>query len=561
MAQVISPLNSDIIISSERIEGEANFRKSLKTDIVVQGEDFNYIYGFEQRTVNRCVDIYLKVRGINCPFELKSLIKLNASRYSPNRCEATLKTTTIDSFQCFQTLLKKEFNIFNVPQRTTVQTSEGELEFVTSNQTVGFIATNTLYSQIALNANPSLTPVETVAGYTAIYNRQFNFNTAVPSMDVTTTWARETVTLPTGVQPIGSGWSLFAFAGLNAIWKRPVRRTYDASQSSSTATEVIVYYQVNGFQDGKLIPTEYSNGVKLKDILESMVSTCGMTVVSDFFNINRDFTFFINTAYDYAFDFLKDILVFQKSDITLPNASNDATRGVITLEKLLQLLSDLYNTKFTVINNVLRIEHVSYYQQTNGLDLTVAPYAQYIAGLGSYSYLENSIPTQENWLFQEQSDFVGTFDGYTIVYNDTCSNGDPKTYVLDLLNNNVSFITNFPNKVSERGFTFVSYVTNNGKDVIMSQNETNDVNGLFLIHENLWRYERPQQDFTMNQNAQTAISVIPIKRGDTVQIPLCCFDFNSFTGLQKVKTQLGWGTVESFEYSLKEDLLTIQLNY
>jgi hypothetical protein len=65
----------------------------------------------------------------------------------------------------------------------------------------------------------------------------------------------------------------------------------------------------------------------------------------------------------------------------------------------------------------------------------------------------------------------------------------------------------------------------------------------------------------MNQNTQTAISVIPIKRGDTVQIPLCCFDFNSFTGLQKVKTQLGWGTVESFEYSLKEDLLTIQLNY
>jgi hypothetical protein len=292
-----------------------------------------------------------------------------------------------------------------------------------------------------------------------------------------------------------------------------------------------------------------------------MVNSCGMTVVSDFLNINRDFTFIPNTAYDYSFDFLKDILVFQKSDITLPNATNDATRGVITLEKLLQLLRDLYNTKFTVVGNVLRIEHISFYTQSNGLDLTVPPYKLYTDSLDSYSYLDNAIPSSENWLFQEQSDYVGTFDGYPIVYDLTCATGDKKDYVLDLLNNNVSFITNFPNKVSERGFSFVSYTTNNAKNVIMSQNEVNDVNGLFLLHENLWRYGRLQQDFTMNQNAQTAETIVSIKRGETIRIPLCCSDFNSFTGLQKVKTQLGWGTVDSFEYSLKEDLLTIQLNY
>jgi hypothetical protein len=561
----LSPLNDDIIIGVDRLDNEQTFRKSLKTDIRLDGSGFDYLNNIET-SANRCVDIYLKVKGINCTFELKNLIKLNACLFNPDRCEAVIRAGEQDNFQCFKSLYSKEKNILSVGTKYTAGSLQGQIEYLSGTLIANFVATNLFYNQEPVSGVAIITTFATYQTWTAIYNRQYNFNPATPSMTVFTIWAREKLTDYPNANgtPIGNGWVNLGAGSLPSTtnWARPIQRTYDAANSFSNDTEISTSYQINGVKQDATTSFEYSNGVKLKDAIDNFLSGCSTTVVSDFYGINPDNTHPSNIAYDYALAYLQDILIYQKSDVRLPDANQDATKGIWTLEKLMKHLGMLHNVGFSYENNTLRIEHVSYFENQNNLDLTASViYKEYIAGTRQYEYLPNAVPQFEYFKFMEQTDFTEDFDGFPIEYGSNCATLNEKSYVLENVTNNIGYISAFPNKISDYGFCIVATKDIGGSRYIIGLSKPNDVNGFKLLHPNLFRHQRYQTDFKINNSDTTALSTTPIKKGVSIEIPMCCADFDAFKGNKRVKTYLGWGTITDMSYSLKRDMLRLDLNY
>ena len=305
--------------------------------------------------------------------------------------------------------------------------------------------------------------------------------------------------------------------------------------------------------DSSRLVFEFRNGRRLDAVLDWLLDQtgCGLAIKSDFFGINGDATAPDNAAYDAALEYCQDLLIFQKSDIKRHDASDTSSSPSwgMKLKDLLEDLKTMFNLDWRVTDDgaTLRIEHVSYFFSTAGADYTNEKYERIL------EYDRDKIPkyTRFQWRDKQCSPY---FAGHPIeIY---CGEGELERK-LSMLSTDIPFIVDIDNaeSIGDDGFVLAASYESAGKNYNLDNNR-----GLSWtqLHENFHRWEMPGAG-KINNADTTPLSVKKTRKQPAFSVRHCCDD--TFDPANYITTSLGNGDVESAEWNLARDILTVELKY
>jgi hypothetical protein len=542
------------------------YRRVLNTELLFVGAAYQEIIA--ERDLGTCdIPIQIKYNGVT---KYTANIKLNTPQTTINslQCTITAKLDPSDAYTCFLKEYDQEINILSGTTKHSVKPFLGEIQIkVVAEPAPSTPATWPLSSP--RTAQSSF--YTTAQGWTIIRN-EINGVTLVSSTpqlyraetNIITTYAREFVA--GGSIPPGDGW-----VSVSGGFARRISRVYSPARSfilDPNPNQIIQAYDVTGLgEDFSSVPLP--NGVRLSDILATFVP-CSLTVVSDFFGINPDSTAPSNTPYTEALENLQDFLLFQKSDVKRPQAANIATSGKTSYKKLMDVLQVMFNVRYRIEGSTLRIEHVSYFSQSNGLDLTAAPYAQHVEGKTQTSYDNTDAAKSERWNWMETVSPM--FTATPIRYDEECLLSDAQdeiAYTAEDMNSDVLYIQGNPDRVDDKGFVPIA-AYRNGSDYYLVQ-ETNLVDGNLYPNSHLaWAnllahyhtYDRLYPTGTLNGISTTFDSARRRKVGEEVQIILSNATYwNTFSAGDLIETTLGIGEVTRAGYETLTCQLSLNVRY
>ena len=299
--------------------------------------------------------------------------------------------------------------------------------------------------------------------------------------------------------------------------------------------------------------TSIPNGRKLSDVLLALVTRnsadCDSPIIgirSDFFQINPPSGSATNNYVTGTYNYWKDPLLFQITDLKWPDANTSASVAIITFKKL---MADLYRG-FKVVwwieldagSYYLRIEHISQAESDSAYDLTEKK------GFKKYSYDQEllSYSLRFKSLVQRNMDFVGT----EITFVEACTNKETSEITMDMLCADVPFIRGFPDNCPNDGIVIVSW---NGVNRIW--NVSGKLSGAMIpnaamswanLHDAFHGYNAHTPTGTINGAVVTFASTIRNKIQEVI-VQDCDIAIDDFT---KVETELGIGIIESITTTL-----------
>ena len=294
---------------------------------------------------------------------------------------------------------------------------------------------------------------------------------------------------------------------------------------------------------------------KLNDVLTAFAVSFGLTFQSDIL------TAYTNYAYDASNSVvenpIRNIMMIQKSDSK--KTSNAAWKGMISFNTLMKILNDTLNLSWFVEGTVLRIEHESWFTRANGIDLTSSNYINYIKGLNRYSY-GGEYPRYETWEFMEakDADFVGVPIEYTFIEGREDST---KERAVSTVTTDIEYAINTPDEISNSGWLFLCC---DAQNYVLEENgmltgviKPNAHLSVANIQHHYFRHGRPFPTGKMNRKNTTFLSVEKKKLQENISfVPLTAFDPDKL-----VKTELGWGEVESATEDLKTETIKLSLKH
>jgi hypothetical protein len=366
--------------------------------------------------------------------------------------------------------------------------------------------------------------------------------------DLKTTWARERAVSAT--EPPGGGW--ISLGG--NIWVRPILVSNIVKSSTvQLAGQTWEAQVVNS--------NPVSNGRHLTEVLEGVVDAtgCGIdAVVSNFFGVNPDATQPDNGVYEFAVDNLQNVFVYQKSDIVRATASNDATKMEMSLQEFLndmRVLNVLWSIEDVGGTVTLRIEHYTYWQAANGLDLTAPEYEKFIVGLDSFT-TDDDVPAFESFAYQES--FRPKFLVQRVDYPAPCATSPGSEVVAGLLCADFGGLVENPDAGLEGFFLMASHDLGGGEYLINTLG--GEANGCFSLHSilpELWADGRFHAGATSTVPDYTVESVRKQRTQSQITVRWCCD--NEFSPSELVQTQLGWGEVKAAEHDTRRAALKLTL--
>lgn len=550
-------------------EPDATFRfvrRSLTTPLVFTGADYALLKAYEEAGCDP-VDLVVEYEAAEV---YRGVVRFGTGRVVVDLtgCRIEVQLDPQDDYTCLVNSWGEERNIFIGTVRKSIRTLLGTLYQETCNVTEATL-------QDALdNGAPAGCLTSDVAGF-SLLNWQIAFDPLGPppgdQVISTAVWVQERLTWPCDddddpVPPPGGGWALVSddcIADGTATWSRPVGLTFIGIFTSPLP--YLEAYEVAGGATG-----QFRNGVTLKSLL-LLWAGCGLTVVSDFLNINPDGTAPANDAYTDATANLGDVLVFQKSDIRLPRAAAQASVGMWTLQGLLGALQVQFDVLPRVVGGALRLEHRTYWAAGAGLDLTAGDAARIVARSLRYTYDDTILARQERWTYMEEASVA--FTGTPIRYTSCLPEGvrEEQPYPIDRVNNDVAFIQSNPDRVADDGFVFVAaYVDGVGDYFILSEPVIAGdggvaLNGHLSIPNLLDAYHRGYRLLPtgiLNGAAVTFDSARPRRVQDqfTVILPRAAYH-GGFDAAQTIETVLGLGEAKAAEWEAADGSLVLDLAY
>lgn len=290
---------------------------------------------------------------------------------------------------------------------------------------------------------------------------------------------------------------------------------------------------------------------------------------------------------------IDQLFISAKSDILLPLATNPASVANLTFNELMSWMQSMFNVRWWITRsvipnqNVLRIEHVKYFNYAVQVNLTVAPFAKLLNGTNSYSRINDKRPRREiyKWMEAKSADFVGA----DIVYNFDCVDAtiggtrggnlgvdrfqsNSVTYSADGVTTDIPFITTNPSEISSDGFVIMAAIVDSGNFYML--NEAGLISGNVIqnghlswanLHYNYHRYNRVLLQGLMNNNSEIFFTAKPTKEQGNVTIFDCCGgiddDVNSTEIIGTFTTGLGNGIMDNYRKNLKDDTIILKLLY
>jgi len=329
---------------------------------------------------------------------------------------------------------------------------------------------------------------------------------------------------PTTPPPYGSGWS---YISGNDWWRCP------------------------SAGDLKFAPLD--NGRWLNDILEHLVSQtiCTLTVRSHFFGLNATHDAPpTNDAYTFADDNCQHLQVHQKSDVKRPDSTNPAQSFVwkMSFKRLLDDLENMFNVYWIIDGTDLIIEHVSYFESAEWLDLSQKSIVKL------YGKSEAGAPNREEYKYVDKdATFTGDFAAFPITYG-ACGEGT-REVTLNYFSNDVVYIRTTDNQaeISDSGFCMVATQQVSTDYAIINNNVPM---GWPALHENLHKERRFFPSGVMNANPETFTMIRKTRKLEPITVAHCCTDAFDPTGY--ITTTIGEATVDRVTKDYDRDTIKIE---
>ena len=300
---------------------------------------------------------------------------------------------------------------------------------------------------------------------------------------------------------------------------------------------------------------KFTNGRYFADLLEYLVlQYFGFDVRSHFFGINATHAAPpTNDAYTFAADNLSALVVHQKSDIKRAFASDSLSASwIMNLRDLLNDFRTMFNVywKINSATNEMIIEHITYFQDTVGLDHTGQPTKN------EFEYGKD-IPKTETFRFMDQ-DCSDYFKGYPITYE--CGEGEEKRDV-SLFSTDVAFIRDIANAELIQDAGFVLIATKDAPPGGLYGNERviidyNNPLSWTELHDKLHRDYRKFSAGTLNDVDVVFDSVEPLRKQTPYTRGFCCSDLLTFDPTNLITTDLGDGKIQEVTVNLYRDNIT-----
>jgi len=281
----------------------------------------------------------------------------------------------------------------------------------------------------------------------------------------------------------------------------------------------------------------FQHGLMLKDVVEYLVTQtgCGLSVVSDFFGFSPDSTAPDNSAYTAAQAYCQSLVVFQKSDIKRHDAS-DLSRAPAWEMKLEDLLADLkamFNVEWAIMpGNVMRIEHVSYFEAAAGNDYTAARYTREV------EQDKNEAPRIIRFFYRDRQCYAYFKAGKVEIY---CGVGDQEKQ-LALFSCDIEFIISDDGleSIGDDGFVLMSTLDGGGGNLYNVNNNRGLSWSELLTNFHTWNMAGAGE---INGVEVTPNSVKKTRKQPPFSVPHCC-DATFYPG-ETQTTALGAGQVIS----------------
>lgn len=554
-------------------ENKLNYADDLTGKMVLTGDDFTRLLSIEE-SVDRCEPLYIQQRrqcgGIWENFGPRRRFLLTDASFNLDRCEVEIKFDKYEAEDCLEQNKSKEIDLFAlVPDRYTTKLYRGTITIEKVTYTTSAIISNinqfTIVPYWAGGGTPEAGGWAPYYIYCSIYLSPFL------RMDRQTKWARQKIILPDTDPAPGPEWVLLSTGGGFKTWAKPAA-IYDTNEtwvysSGSTLKSYLKEGKILGDESGGI--STIDNGMKLKDCLQAFADTfcVGLTVKSQFFQINPDTVTTTNyvTAQPSK---VRNLLVYQKSDVKRPSVSGNATKMSVSWDKFVTQLVETFNVRWRVEGSALRIEHVSWFPAPLGYDLTTSQYSKYVAGMRKYNYKSAEVPRKEVFQFMETTP-NSDFEGVPIIYETCVSSGrdNIKTHAADILTTDVELCLNNPSSkdsiVDDRGMVLIAVDDDfnilSEPPILETTSRLNNTLAWAQLQRDYHRHYRYLINGIMNNVATTFLSVRPIKKGPAITIPFCCDDV--FNPDYLITTALGDGYVEKATFNFKSDTLTLELIY
>ena len=551
-ATTVTPIASGLRRRWEREGDTRSYRRKLTTKLKFRGADYTYFRDIYD--TGDCNEVSLLIENY-CGGEwvtwFEGVVPIYNGDYNADRCTVEFEIKPADVYECANKGFELRENWLSLTPGNIIKTFYGTVETIQCSQNAS--RTNHSYlveftkSCWGSGFTTSADPDPALAWRPIQHYQSYEFLTGW-FISAETTWAREKAT--SVLSPPGDGW--INIGGTN--WVRPVNVSKPVIEKEPANYGVT--WTTNIINNAPI-----SNGHSLGDTIEAVVAAmdCGIdTVVSNFFNINPDATNPSNTPYTYAAANFASCFFFQKSDIVRASASNDATRFTFSLTeffeemKLLQVshaIADVAGVK------TLRIEHYTYFDGANGIDLTTLDGGKYIVGKDDFK-TDAEVPNFESFAYQES--YREKFLVKRITYPPACATtqGDERT--ARQLCCDLGGLLENPDAGLE-GFFLMATHEYTGSNFILNT-LGGEPNGAFAwenLLPALWADGRFHPDATANVPGYTVNSVRKTREQAQITIQFCCDDV--FEPSELVQTQLGWGEVKTAEEDTERATLKLTL--
>lgn len=570
--QQVYPAVDDLVFKDEKDSDFGFYRRVLETQLPFLNRnganDFNAFLAPELSA--DCQSYDLEIRYDGDPFYTGTVKYSTANMaWDLDRCRVDVRLEPMDAYTCLFEGWEDEFNILDEKYaRQEVSLLTGSFEFFGCED--GPFA-----------ANEYLDYIDCIPGGAAslgwtVTNHYAENNDDPTSYKVLTNYMREVITVGCtgGIPdpPPGDGWILVEDnCPTNAKYARPVQTIPNPNGSiDGFPTGVpndrfyiqdftVIGRAANG---GTLAPLP--NGVLLNDILEEENPCDGLTVVSNLLNINPSGP--SPATAPYTNPRTHGLVVYQKTAIKYLEGAEAESIGIWTYLEILQYLKYAYDAEPRVVGSELRIEHSTYWGKDNGLDLTTGTFLQRIAGQNKYTYASSRIPRKETWKYYEPVSIA--FAGSSIEYS--CFAGDdlPEAVrTIERVNNDVPYALANRDRIAEDGFVVLETQVIGSDRVAISRyiypdTTTPYLNGAHSVGsliDHFHRWQRPVITGTMGGNPETFTTAQRRKAQVELKPKISAEDYRDFLADDLVRSEIGWGEVDSVTWAAKSCVLTVNL--
>lgn len=569
-AYEITPLQEDVIIQWVKESGQFFFRRRIKNDITLHGDDFHYLYEIETGA-NRCLPITINItRRVDEELMFTGVTYLNNANFEPDRCTVVLKIESHDRYSDLMAIWSKEVNLLDGTPKVGVNTQykdvsggPSDIEFFEDVQTlsIGFPGTMTF---------PNTNWPDFDEGWVFLYDRVEVIDGSIPGTGVTavrtTRFGREFAT--TNPDGFLGGW--YACTGGYCRAFPSVLKESNSELVSFGETPGEWYYE-QYTRTYSWIPAEhyaFTNGVTLAECFEKFLEGTFITVSSVFFDINAAGTPPVNDPYDNGH--YTDVVVFQRTDIKLPAAAQPALKMATSLKDFWAQMQAEYNCIMWLEGDTMRIEHYSWQEVLpDGIDWTVEA-REYLAGTNGYNYSEQETPTGEQFYHEGEAACIDTFKRweFTYVYEtglDVPVNCAPAftesaQTTADKTCNDVVSIVGRPDSFNDVGFVFIACHTY-GSTRMMSGGNNILQSPKRLAYLHYWNRYFPHAVYRPPSGGIEFYYFTPRKIKKQNEFSVHLDDITTFNELLPTKSGIGWGEVITAEYSFRKCELKLSLKH